>query len=134
MQYAMWDTDDSDLAYSEDYHPKAPGVYTWPIKGETGYYKAFHAVPLPPVECEDSKPRDTEYVGCYADSSSRPVFSKDKKVLKKGRDGMTNEVMGSKRVANTKGAVVCLEMQEMKRALKTAVAAAEQLPFVGGSR
>lgn len=90
----MWDTDDTDLSYDEDYCPKAPGVYTWPIKGETGYYKDLYAGPLPPVKCENKTPPDTEYVGCYSDSPSMRLFHEGKRVMKKGRDGMTNEVRG----------------------------------------
>lgn len=98
----MWDTADSDLADDEDYSPKAPGIYAWPIKGERGYYKSLYAGPLPPVECEDTVPRDTEYVGCYSDSPSRRMFREDETVMEKGRDGMTVEVGIGKDIQDAK--------------------------------
>lgn len=126
----MWDTEDTDLSDDEDYCPKAPGVYKWPLKGETGYYEAFYAGPFPPIECEHKKPRDFEYVGCYADSSSGRVFREHKQAMKKGRDGMTNEVRIGKLVTIAKDArhVCCCETQETRCALGMGTAGSLRAP------
>ena len=93
MKDDIWDTAHSHLAYDDLYSPKAPGIYTWPLDGETGFYKTLHAGPLPPLECMDKAPDGTEYKGCYWDRSSKRTFTGGYHVQPtKGKNGMTAEV------------------------------------------
>lgn len=92
-QYHIWDTVNTNLADVEEYSPTVNGQYTWPLQGETGYYKTLYAGPLPPLECSSSVPSRTELVGCFADDSRNRLFDSDALVLGEvGRDGMTGKV------------------------------------------
>ena len=92
FQYHIWDTVNTELQDDEAYSPTIPGVYTWPIEGETGYYSVLYAGPLPPLECSSSVPSGTEYEGCFVDSSSSRLFDSDSVVLaEQGPDGMTTQ-------------------------------------------
>lgn len=91
LQFHIWDTfnDDHGLHNNEAYAPKAKGTYTWPLEGETGFYKTIIAGPLPPLQCESSVPDDTEYVGCF----KAGLLASASLVLGKiGPDGMTAQV------------------------------------------
>ena len=92
-QYHIWDTVNTDLANDEDYSPTVNGQYTWPLEGETGYYKTLYAGPLPPLECSSSVPPQTQLAGCFSDNSRNRLLDSDSLVLGEiGRDGMTGEV------------------------------------------
>ena len=92
-QFHIWDTVNTNLADDEAYSPTVPGVYTWPLEGETGYYKTLHAGPLPPLECSSNAPFGTVFAGCFQDSSNNRLLDSDSMTLEEmGPDGMTNQV------------------------------------------
>lgn len=101
-QYAIWDSLNTSLADDERYSPSSPGVYTWPLHGEKGFYRTLQAGPLPPIKCEDtSHVAGLEHQGCFADDTLSELPHDNKMmmmmiqremVLPKGPMGMTVEV------------------------------------------
>ena len=84
----------TNLVDDEAYSPTVPGTYTWPLEGETGYYKTLYAGPLPPLLCASSVASGTEYVGCFEDSSNDRLLDSDSLTLEEmGPDGMSNQVL-----------------------------------------
>lgn len=89
-QYPIWDTVSTDLKDDERYSPTIQGVYTWPLQGETGFYRTlFAGGPLAPAECFDKAPYGTVYKGCYAGGIFHHGWYRSPE---KGPDGMTPEV------------------------------------------
>ncbi|CAM9274851.1 unnamed protein product [Laminaria digitata] len=92
-EFHIWDTVNTDFKDIEEYSPTVNGQYTWPLEGETGYYKTLYAGPLPPLECSSSAPSRTAVVGCFADSSRNRLLDSEPLVLgEMGRDGMSPQV------------------------------------------
>lgn len=90
-QFHIWDTFNTDhgLHDVEAYAPTTPGTYTWPLEGETGFYKTIIAGPLPPLQCASSIPAGTQFVGCFEGG----LLTFDTMTLGDiGRDGMTAQV------------------------------------------
>lgn len=92
-EFHIWDTVNTNLADDEAYSPTVPGTYTWPLVGETGYYKTLYAGPLPPLECSPTAPPGTESAGCFEDSSNNRLLDSDSMTLEEmGPSGMTNQI------------------------------------------
>lgn len=102
-QYRIWDTDGTELASREEFSPRHPGTYVWPMPEAEGFYSVLQAGPMPPVECESTLPSDVEYVGCFEDHALDLASVSETLELSKEDQGMTVEVSLRWRRAATAG-------------------------------
>lgn len=82
------------MANDVRYSPKGPGIYTWPIKGEEGFYGTLYVGSDDPASCEvQAAVPGVSYEGCFSITSQRSLFRQDVLHLPtKGNAGMTVEV------------------------------------------
>lgn len=94
-QYPIWDPVYDDLADDKRYSPQAPGVYTWPLDGEEGFYSKLYVGRDGPTTCGSvGLPYGVGYEGCFSTESSWVIFEPEGalRLPKKGAAGMTIEV------------------------------------------
>lgn len=97
----IWDTiDNDDLAKDDRYSPSDPGLYTWPIEGEEGFYSMLYVGRYGPSCESEALPPGVTYKGCFSNETPSRFFNKHTMQLPtKGHAGMTVEVSHPHHVA-----------------------------------
>lgn len=89
LQYRIWDTEDTELASEEEFSPRFPGSYVWPVPGSEGFYGVLRAGVMPPLQCGRNSPSGLEYRGCFSNHSLNLGSAWDLLELPRGHSGMT---------------------------------------------